>query len=273
MPLSILLLLVACGGEPAVTPAEAPTAVQEAPAAVPPLDLAAQQAAATQALAPSPAETRTVVERAGIGIDIATLVPTRDLVVEGASPDLLAVRTGVYLADTVLTLKEAPKDALVLRLERIHAGLSGMGAGAALLSTVASLTDKVRNDAISRDVLLDEVDAIVGMSVPGAGVGPTDRTGPLLQAGAWAATTNLVAGALLQSGKLDAADQLLRQKDVVAYFRRYVQAEGTVKADPALLTRLDAALGALAELAGRPHLGEPEVKAIQAHTAEILALL
>lgn len=282
MSLTALLLLAACGGEPSAPAAKdapgAPGPEAGAPAAPkaevpPPLDPAAKQAAATQALAPSPAETRAVVERAGLGIDIATLIPTRDLVVEGASPDVLAVRTGVYLADTVLTLKEAPKDALVLRLERIHAGLSGMGAGAALLSTVASLTDKVRNDAISRDQLLDEVDAIVGMAVPAEGVGPTDRTGPLLQAGAWAATTNLVASAVLQSGKIEAADQLLRQKDVVEYFRRYVQAEGATKADPALVAQLDAALVALSELAGRPHLGEAEVKAIQAHTGEILALL
>lgn len=270
----LLSLLAACDSEPAAKPAPVAPPPAAAPAAAPPATIdPAAQASATRALAPSPAETRKAVESAGISVDLAKLVPQRTLALDGKNADIVAVRTGVTLADTVLTLREADTATLVTRMESIHLGLKTMGAGSGLLATLESLTGQVRNEAISRDALLDELDAIVGSAVPEEGMGPNDRTGPLLQAGAWAATTNLVAAAIVQTGKYDAAEQLLRQKDVVEYFRKYVKEEGAEKADAEVLKQLGASLAALSEIAGKPSLGEAEVKDIQEKTGELLKLL
>jgi hypothetical protein len=270
MLVALALVLLACSGE---APAPPPAAPPPPPPAEKIDPAAATAAAESRALAPSPEETRKVTQRAGISTDLATLVPERALDLDATNKDVLAVRTGVYLSDTVLTVREAKKEDLVLRLETVKKGLEGMGAGAGLLATLSSLTDRLRNDAITRDELLTELDGLVGMAVPGEGVGPDDRTGPLLQAGAWVATTNLVAKAVLHSGKLDAADTLLRQKAVVDWFRGYLKGEGAGKAEAELLAKLDATLAALGDIAAKEHLTEDDVKTVEAKTGEILSLM
>lgn len=264
----LLALILACATETPqpLAPATPPPALKIDP-------VAAAASAVQNALAPSPDETRVVLQRAGIGVDIAGLVPNRTLSLDTSNKDVLAVRTGVYLSDTILTLKEASKEDLTARMDNVHKGLEGMGAGAGLLATIKELTDRVRNDAISRDELLFELDGTIVMAVPEQGVGPADRTGPLLQAGAWVATTHLVAKAILQSGKLEAADTLLRQKGVVDYFHKYLQGDGSGKAQPAILSQLEATLTALGEIAGHAHITEEDVKAIEVKTEEILGLM
>lgn len=134
---SLLVLLRACATESAPPPAVAPS--EPSPAAK--IDpAAATKLAQPVGLSPSPEETRKVVERAGIAVNLSTLVPSRSLSLEGGNKDVIAERTGVYLADTVLSIRQALKDALVERMERVHAGLDAMGAG--LLTTAKDLTER-----------------------------------------------------------------------------------------------------------------------------------
>lgn len=268
----LIALLVACGSEPA-TSVTAPVVAAPAPAPVPALDKAQLAAAANRVLAPSPEETRLVLERAGIATDVAALVPRRTFRFDTPDKDVVAVRTGVLLSDTVLTLTAATDEELVGRLEQVHAGLTAMGAGKGLLDTVQGLTEQTRNKGIARADLLRSIDETVSRAVPEDGVGPDDRTGPLLQAGAWLATIHVAAQATLASDKLDAAGPLFHQKPVVDWFLGYLATDAQGKAPDALLVQLEATLKTLGGLAGKFTFTREEVQQIETSTAQLLALI
>jgi hypothetical protein len=269
----LLALALACSFPP--SPATAPAGAPEpTPAATPPVPVAAPTPAeVSRVLAPSPEETRKTLEGAGIAADMAQLVPERSFAMDGPDKDIVAVRTGVHLADAVLSARQAPKEKLLARMAAIQQGLATMGAGAGLLSTARALNERFANDAVSREGLLAEVDAIVGAAVPGEGVGPTDRTGPLLQAGAWLTTANVAARAIASSGKWQASDTMFHQADVVRYFRRYAQGDGAGKAPTEFLGRLDTILAALEAVSAHDAITEADTREIEARTGELLALL
>jgi len=237
------------------------------------LDAAALEATANRVLAPSPEETRLVLERAGITSDVAALVPKRTFRFDTADKDVVAVRTGVLMSDTVLTLTSSTDEELAARLEQVHAGLTAMGAGKGLLDTVSSLSAQTRNKGISRPDLLRALDETVSMAVPEQGVGPDDRTGPLLQAGAWLATIHVAATSTLASGKLDAAGPLFHQKPVVDWFLGYLATDAAQRAPDALLVQLEATLRTLSELAGKTTFTAEDIKQIEDATGKLLSLV
>lgn len=268
----VLLLLAGCGApEPTAPPAPAP-----APAAVAPVPAVSQGelAALTQrVLAPSPVETRKALERAGVAADVARLVPSRNLVLDGPNVDVVAVRTGVLLADTVLALDTLADPDLLARMKTLQQGLVRMGAGAGLLATVQGLVDRQTNHGITRPELLQALDETVGAAIPEEGLGPDDRTGPLLQSGAWLATTNVAAEAVLQGGKVDAAGTLFRQKAVADWFLGYVRGAAKAKADEQVLKVLEETLTTLSTLSAKESLGEADVRAIRDATGALLGML
>jgi hypothetical protein len=155
----------------------------------------------------------------------------------------------------------------------IRTGLVTMGAGAGLLSAVDGATERTRNGAGTRAELLREMDELVGMAVPSEGMGPSDRTGPLLQAGAWLEVTDLVASTLLETKRYDAANVLLRQPEAAGWFLNWVRKSAEGRAPEDQLRQVEGHLSSLRELAATPALGEPEIRAIRGHTAAMLALL
>lgn len=261
----LTLLLFACSTEPA--PVTTPAPVVEA------LNPEQIAAAVDQALAPSPHETRLAVEKAGISLTFATLLPERNYRFDNADIDRVALRTGVILSDLVLAVKEAETPWLVDELQHLHDGLKAMGAEEGLLSTVADMKAGVENDSISRDELLQQLDDIIGMAPEGEGVGPDDSSGPLLQAGAWLAGTNMTARAILRSGQLDAADTLLRQKAVAEYFLGYVsEGEGQEKAGE-LQALLKATLENMIAVADQETIGREDIEGVRDQTQALVDLL
>ena len=190
------------------------------------------------------------MREAGVADALGDLVPTSPAEVTTDDKDRIAVRTGVVLAYAVLGGHDTPKEPFVAQLRSARAGMAKLGAGAGLLSTIDDSITHVENDAASRDDFLRELDNI-GYAVPEQGWGPDDRTGPLLQAGAWLAGTNVVARAIVRSGKADAADKLLRRKDVAEYFLGYVRTSGSEKAGP-VAEQLEKTLTMMVTVADKP---------------------
>ena len=279
--LFLALTLLGCGGDaPPVEPADPNAAPSEGPAdatpAVPPTPLAlADLAAQAQniALVPSPVEMQHAMEKVGISGGLSKLVVERGLKFDAANKDVVAVRTGAILADAMLTVKDAPSDVLVARMEKVKAGLAALGAGTDIPATIDELINNVKNEVTSRDELLKDLDDLHGALIPEIKYEAGERVVPLIQAGSWLEGSNLVATAIIAANKPEAANSLLRQPQVAAYFLKYVEVEWAGKAPDEVLTQLRVTLLKLQELASKPSLTLDDVKEIKSQTDSVLALL
>lgn len=272
--LSAVLMLQGCSGEPAAPP-PTPTPPPEAPSApAPSIALDELKAAAENiALVPSPAEMQKAMEKAGISDGLSKLVIERKLKVDVENKDVVAVRTGVVLADALLTVKDAPKEKLIERLTTVKVGLTALGSGADIAATIDDLNARIGNDGISRDDLVKELDEMHGAIIPEIKFEAGEHCVPLLQAGSWLEGSNLVAAAIIKANKPEAASQLLRQPQVADYFLKYVQVEGGGKAPDEVIKQLDATLHKLKDIAAQPTLSAEDVKTVKAETDAVLALL
>lgn len=273
-----LLGVAACTGESATSTDGATPATEPAnptPAAAPdPIALADLAASAQNiTLVPSPAEMQKALDKAGIAQGLDKLVPERKLKMDIENKDVIAVRTGVVLADALLTVKDSPKDKLTERLQVVKAGLIALGAGDDLPKTIDDLVGRISNDAISRDDLVKELDELHGAVIPEISYEAGERCVPLIQAGSWLEGSNLVAGAIVAADNATAGTQLLRQPQVADYFLKYVEVEGEGKAPDEVLKQLQSTLLKLKEIAQQPELSVDNVKEVKAQTDAVLALL
>jgi hypothetical protein len=208
----MMLVLAGCGTPPTPEPTPAPVPAPAAPEPPP-----APPTPAWKVLAPSPLALEAEVRAAGVADDLGSLVPPKrpDMPPAGQQ-DRVAFRTGVVFAYTLLGGRDAKKPELVADVSSIRDGMAAIGTGQGLLATMDQAIEQLKNDTASREDFLTELDAQVTSSVPSEGWGPTDSTGPMLQAGAWLAGTNLVAKAVVAKNDPDAAQKLLRRPEVPA---------------------------------------------------------
>ena len=215
-------LLVGCGGDDAPVVSSAPVPASN-DATLSPEDVKSA-AAIPSGLIPSPLEVETAVRKSGVASDLQSRVPaTRGFVMaEDTHIDRVAMQTGVLLTDVILTARDADGGLLSKRLAKIGAGLALLKADDKLLQTVKEFEQGIAGDVIPREALLEEMARISDLMVPEKKWGPSPHTGPLVQAGAWLTGVHMVATAVLESNRIDAADQLLKHPEVVAYFIGYV---------------------------------------------------
>jgi hypothetical protein len=273
---SLALVLAACEGEKPAAPTPTPEPTPAPPAASPEktFDKATLAAAAEQvALVPSPAEMQRSLEKAGVNKALATMVQERDIVVKVENKDQVAVRTGVILADLLLTVKTAPKERLTARLDRLAEGLNLLGAGTDVQATISDMKLRIQNDAVSRDDLLKEMDELSGAMVPELEYEAGEWVVPLIQAGSWLEGAHLVSGALKEVNRADAADNLLKQPAVVDYFIKYVDREGANKAPDEVVNKLRESLNTLKSVVAKPTLTAEDVDTIHSATGAVLTLL
>lgn len=229
--------------------------------------------ARTAALAPSPRETRLAAEKAGVTTQLQKLIPERHFSLDIKDKNHAAVRTGIILSDTVLLIEELPKDALLSNMQTMETGLKQIGAGTGLLDTLSALRVQVDNDAITRKELLDEMESIVELSVPEKGFGKDDTTGPLLQAGAWLSSINLLGKALLQDNKVDQADKLLRHAHVASYFLLYADVKGENKLPSKMMEQLKEALYFMQKLAEKKEITKEDIEKLVSETDQLLTII
>jgi hypothetical protein len=277
--LILALSVAACGGD---APTEATAEKATAPAAdaakakkkaikFDPAMLAGE--ALKIALVPSPAEMQKALSNAGLQGQLADMVKSRDIAMDATNKDQIAVRTGVVLADLVLTVQTASTEEQVARLGRIKEGLASLGAGGDVAATLDELIGKIKSGSGSKDDLLKEFDELSGVLVPEIKYEAGEWVIPLIKAGSWLEGAHLVAGAIKAEGKYEEAAKLLRQPHVIDYFIEYVQREGSEKAPDAVIAKLNETLSTLKEVTSKSVIEEADVNTIHSATAAVLTML
>ena len=277
----IALIFLACGTSPESTPTKETPVVQKeiqkkgvqadkVNSAKKALDI---QKVEQSALSPSPLELKGTAEKEGLTSNLATLVPVRKFVGDDTNKDHIALQTGVVLTDTVMQVDTLSKDSLLGNLTKIESNLTKMGAGEGFVFSVTELKRKVTNDAMNRDEVLLEMDEIIAYSRPAEGFGKDDTTGPLLQAGSWLTSINLISHAMLNEKKVDSANNLFRHGKIAEYFLSYVQHEGGKKVDGSVKGVLEDTLKTLIEVSEKKDLTQADVEKVASITDKLLALI
>lgn len=274
-PLSLFAALALSAGPVACDRPSTPPPPETPQVAAPPPDVRfdpaeLRQRATDEALVPSPAETQRALTNAGIGTSLVGLLGDRPIRVDVADKDEVAVRTGVVLARLVLSARDGSKEQIVGYIGQVKAGLSLLGAPEKVLATLDDLSARVANEATARDELVRELDDLAGLLIPEVEYAVGDRALPLLRAGAWLEGAWLVTGALQAEKRYDAADQLLRQPAVVAYFQGWLKNEGAQVAPAEVISDLNRALDTVQRATGGASIGEAEVAAIHDAVGSVL---
>ncbi len=241
--------------------------------AAPPAALTAEmRASATQDhLVPSPGEMQAALTGAGIETSLSTLVSGRELDMSATNRDKIAVRTGVVLADLLLTVKSATTEETVGRFGQLREGLVTLQAGSDLPREIDDLVERISNGALMGDHLVFELDQLRAAVIPELEY-EADWVLPMIQAGAWLEGANLVAQAI-KEGEPGIGNDLLRQPDVVDYFLQYVQTEGDGRAADVVLMTLTATLESLKAICSKDSLEPADIDTIQTSTQSVLELL
>lgn len=249
--LSLTLLLTACtSAEPPTAPEpEAAKTTTTAVAPALPAKLLTITESTDEALVPSPTETQRALKKAGIDAELAKLIENRDLDVTNQNLDNAAVRTGVIIADLLLSAETADKASNIARLEKINTGLSQLHGGKDIDVTINDLQQRIEADAVSSLELIKELEELSNALIPELTFQGQKEIIPLIQAGSWLEGANLVAKAIRSTGNPSAADAMLKQPAVVSYFIRYINTEGKEKAPAPITKILDASLQNLKTLA------------------------
>lgn len=267
--LTLALSLTGCSGS---TPTSEPAA--DAAPELPELSKDDLQASAENtALVPSPMETQRALKAAGIETKLSELVPKHQFDLKNADLEHAAVRTGVFLADLMLTVEVADKADVITRLSAVRSGIGQLQGGNDIDVTLKEYEEAIQADAMSREEMLKEFDELSGAVIPELEFNGRARVVPLIKAGSWLEGANLMARAVKATGKPEAADGLLKQPQVVEYFIRYVKedAEGTPPQVAAKLEESLLVLKGLAEKSGSLTL--EDIDTVIQVTSDVLALL
>lgn len=269
------LMLAACmGGGTPDKPKPEPKEEPETPD-IPVIDKSElEKSAENVALVPSPVETQRALEAAGIDTKLATMIPKHEFDMSVTDVEHAAVRTGVVLADMLLTVKNANKEELVERLEGVRTGMKQLNGGEDIDRTLVDYQESVKADAINRDELLKDFDELSGAIIPELEFNNNHRVVPLIQAGSWLEGAHLVAKSVKAKGQPAAGDGILKQPNVVGYFAKYVHDEGSKKAPPQVAKRLEESLDTLKGIAEKKEpLNEADIDTVIEATGNVLALL
>lgn len=271
-----VVLLGGCDNSTPEPAAKAPEAPAPAPAEkAPELKLSAKDLAAADrvALVPSPAEMERSLAHAGVERKLASMVADRTISMDVENKDQIAVRAGVVLADLVLTVKESKKETTLARLDTLKVALAKLGAGSDVPAEIDSLKSSIENGELTGEDLVQEFDELSQVMVPELEYEAGEWVVPLIEAGSWLEGAHLVSGAVKDAKKFDAANDLLRQPEVVDYFIEYVNREGGEKAPDEVVDQLKKTLATLKQVAAKPTLGAEDVSTIHDATGSVLTLL
>ena len=288
MSLSFLMtVFLACSDDKPEAEAPSTPAAEQAPKAdAAPKSSAPKQlpvdvisAAKEIALVPSPAEMKKALEKAGISQNISDFIPenNRNIKMNVDNKDQIAVRTGVVMADLVLTVAakdgKADKDFKLKRLDLLQEGFKKLGAGSDVDQTINELKASIETAAINDQDLLMQLDELSGVMVPELEYEAGTWVVPLIQAGSWLEGSYLVSSAIIDKKKYEKASDLLKQPKVADYFLKYVQREGRDKAPDNVVQQLEQTLLKLKDIASKDALNQADVEEVNKLTKAVIKLL
>jgi len=226
-------------------------------------------------LVPSPIEMQKQLREAKLQTTLAELIPTEKVieVVVDKDNDQTAIRTGIVLADLVLSLEVSSNEQTLERLAALKKGFKKLGAGSDITATIEMMESSIKDGSSKKSELLQEFDLYSKVMVPELEHEAGAWVVPLVQAGTWLEGANLVAKIMIKEGKYDSADTFFRQKAIVEYFISYVDREGKDKIPGGVLDKVSKKMATLKSIAGKSKIEEADVKKIKDITSEILGLL
>jgi len=264
-------LLTGCGGEEtsAPTPESKPF---EVPATI---DLAELNKEAEQvSLVPSPTVMQESLKKAGINEALDTQVQVRNFTFKESQVSASAVKTGVLLADALLTVRTAPPELLVQRMESVKAGMTAIKAGGDIAATIDGIIVDIKAvGAGPRDGIEQQIEELQQVLIPELKFEAGEQVVPLILAGGWLEGSNLVASAISKAGKPEAGNELLRQGPVCDYFLKYVDAAEKANANEVIVGQLRTTLNKLKEISAKPALAIEDVNEVKAQTDAVLSML
>ena len=264
-PALLGLLLTACPPKDD-TPDEATPAAASKPE-VPQTRTDLSGLAHNASLVASPTELQEAMLHAGVDTRFGTLLKRRNFKLTGEKEDV-ALRTGIVLADMVLTLNESDKDVLLDDLDKLRTGLNTIGAGGDIDATLGQIIDHVKADSVSRQELWLQVEEMREAAYGELAMEAGSQVVPLVQAGSWLEGTHLLAVAVLQAEESGGAPNLLRQPDVVAYFLAQLKVgEGDVSS---VNTLARGTLEQMHDIAMKDSLTIEDIRSIEKLTGELL---
>lgn len=270
----LMVLNLGCGGEQEQVTAETTPEL-------PPekefgqIDMEQLEAIADQVnLVPSPLQLQAELEKVGVASQLSAMVPPdRDLSMEIDSLDQVAIRTGVVLADLVLTINTSSPEQLEAYLKSLKDGFGKVKAGSDIQMTIDDMLLTIASEGFQREELLEELDALSSVMVPELECEAGEWVVPLIQAGSWLEGSNLVSGTIQKDNKYEESKTLFHQPGAAKFFLRYVQREGREKAPDAVIGKLEETLLKLDALASNQSLTKEQIDEIYSMTSDLLKLL
>ncbi len=277
-PMTLFSLLLACSGDTVTENenADAPKAEEtEAKKGFNKLDPNALADAVNKAeLVPSPIEMEAKLKSAGLQKDLGSLIPAgKDIKVIVDDNDQVAIRTGIVMADLVLTLKSSDQATILKRLGKMKEGLKKLGAGDDIYAVIQDFEERVQDNSVKKDELLEEFDELSQVMVSELEYEAGEWVVPLIQAGTWLEGANLVAKIMHAENKYNAADEFFRQKEIVEYFISYIDRDGKDRAPDQVVAKLLTTLNDLKTIADKPKISGADVQKIENLTNLVLNLL
>jgi hypothetical protein len=225
-------------------------------------------------LVPSPIEMEAKLKAAGLQQNLGALIPTsKDLKVIVEDNDQVAIRTGIVMADLVLTLKTSEQESILKRLGKMKEGLKKLGAGDDIYAVLEDFETRVKDNSVKKEELLEEFDELSQVMVSELEYEAGEWVVPLIQAGTWLEGANLVAKVMHQENKYNAADEFFRQKEIVEYFISYIDRDGKDRAPDQVVAKLITTLNDLKNIADKPKISGADVQKIETLTDLVLNLL
>lgn len=225
-------------------------------------------------LSASPLQLELKVREAGLAAALSQVLPSSlPPMPPTDEKDAVAFRTGVVFTIVLLSGRESDKDTFLSGVRSLRDGLAALGTGQGWMSQIDEAITFIENDAASREDMLKELDALIENSVPEEGWGPGDKTGPMVQAGAWLMGFHLTASAIVRADRADAADALLKRPDVAAFFLKYLETEDGASKASFLRRKIVEGLTELRALADKDGLTLDDVKRVEVVSGDLIKLV
>ena len=261
------LLLAGCPPKEDTPATDEATPAQKAPPPETRTDLA--QVAANTSIVPSPTEVQEAMLHAGVDIRFDSLVQRRKMDLT-ADREAVALRTGMVLADLVLTLNHSEKDVLLADLDDLRTGLKTIGGGNDVDATLGQIAEHVQADAVTRQELWVQVEEMREAAYGELAMEAGSQMVPLVQAGSWLEGTCLLSAAIIQSEEWGNAYNLLRQPDVVGYFLAQLKAADAEGSEIPMITLTRGTLEQIHDIARKDALEEQDVRHINDLASQLL---
>ncbi len=276
-----LILLAACGNgtetttpDPTTDPSTESAVDTPDPTAAPAGDApskiditAVRDTAKTAMFVPAPTEFQAALEATEVRIDLKKVLKDSGSTLTGKSRSIIALETGVRLANVLMTSKEGDKATTLTRMRSAREGLVALDVPAGVLTELDRVIKQFEDGTLLPEELSPALDVLAGQLQEDLNNSTDPNTATLVQAGGWVQGAHLLSTSLVQAGQAGDAAALLNQPTVLAHFTDFLNKSGA--GDPSV----DAVLREMAELeelAGKDTLTTGDLVTISTRTAAIM---